>query len=153
MALTFGLNTARDLLKKLEREAALLQDDGVTADRFMNFVQTGYALIDWIKNDPTVPAAAKGHSVIKGLYDDRTLKVCGNLANSVKHFTLTTRQPITTSTAANCGFGVGRLGMGGFGEGEQEIIITLNDGTAMNALNFVQDVLATWNQFFLTQKI
>jgi hypothetical protein len=153
MALTFGFNTARDLLEKLEREAALLRDDGVTADRFMNFVQTGYALIDWIKNDTAVPAAAKGRSVITGLYNDRTLKVCGDLANSVKHFTLTKRQPITTATAANRGFGVGRFGMGGFGEGEQEIIITLSDGTVMNALNFVQDVLATWNQFFLTHKI
>lgn len=153
MALTFGFKTARDLLMKLEREAALHRNDGVTADHFMNFVLTGYALIDWIKNDPAVPAAAKGHSVITGLYADHTLKVCGDLANSVKHFTLTTRQPITTATAANCGFGVGRFGMGGFDEGEQEIIITLCDGTVMNALNFVQDVLATWNQFFLTHKI
>jgi hypothetical protein len=153
MALTFGINTARDLLNKLEREAALLRDDGVTADRLMNFVQTGYSLIDWIKNDPTVPAAAKGHSVITGLYANRTFKVCGELANSAKHFTLTKRQPITTAASKKSGFGFGRFGMGGFSEGEQEIILTLNDGTVMNALNFVQDVIGTWNQFFLTHKI
>ncbi|QJR30045.1 hypothetical protein [Limnobacter profundi] len=49
MALTFGFNTARDLLSKLERDATLLLDESLTGDRFMNFVLTGYALIDWIK--------------------------------------------------------------------------------------------------------
>jgi hypothetical protein len=151
MALTFGFDTAGDLLNKLERDATLLMDEAVSGDRFMNFVLTGYALIDWIKNDPAVPGAAKQHSVIQGLYADRTLKICGDLANSVKHFTLTSRTPITKDTDAEGGFGVGRYGMGGYGEGEEEIVITLNDGTVLNALDFVQDVLTVWRTFFGAQ--
>jgi hypothetical protein len=71
----------------------------------------------------------------------------------VKHFTLTTRVPISKDAATESGFGVGRFGVGGFGEGEQEITITLNDGTVMNALDFVQDVLGVWKRFFATHAI
>ena len=153
MALTFGFNTARDLLSKLERDATLLLDESVTGDRFMNFVLTGYALIDWIKNDPAVPGAAKQHSVVHALYADRALKVCGDLANSVKHFTLTSRMPITRDADTESGFGVGRYGTGGYGEGEEEIVITLNDGTVLNALDFVQDVLTVWKTFFVAHAL
>lgn len=153
MALTFGFNTARDLRDKLERDAASLFDEAVTGDRFMNFVLTGYALIDWIKNDPAVPGAARQHSVVQGLYADHTLKICGDLANSVKHFTLTSRTPITKNTDIDSGFGVGRYGMGGYGVGEQEIVITLNDGTVLNALDFVQDVLIVWRSFFVAHAL
>jgi hypothetical protein len=153
MALTFGLNTARDLRDKLQRDATLLLDDAVTGDRFFNFVLTGYALIDWIKNDPAVPAGAKQHSVVQGLYANRTLKICGDLANSVKHFTLSSRVPITKAADTESGFGVGRFGMGGFSEGEEEIVLTLNDGTVLNALDFVQDVLNVWQTFFATHAL
>ncbi len=54
MALTFGLRTPRDLLEKLERDAALINDE-VTSDRFFNFVVTGYSMVDWIKNDSSIP--------------------------------------------------------------------------------------------------
>lgn len=41
MSFTAGFNTACDLLEKRERDAGLLLDDAVTADRFMNFILTG----------------------------------------------------------------------------------------------------------------
>jgi|TARA_R100001143_G_scaffold53984_1_gene49662 hypothetical protein len=153
MALTLGFNNVADLLEKLKRDAALLQTDAITADRFMNFVLTGYALIDWIKNDPAVPISAKQATVVQNLYTNHTLKVCGDLANSVKHFTLTTRLPITKNTVVHSGFGVGRYGMGDFGEGEQEIVITLNDGTVLNPLDFVRAVLTVWENFFAAHGI
>lgn len=153
MALTFGFNTPRDLLEKLERDAALLIDGAVTGDRFMNFVLTGYALIDWIKNDPAVPASAKQHTEVQRLYADRALKVCGDLANSVKHFVLSSRVPIIKDANTESGFGAGRFGAGGFGEGEEEILITLNDGTVMNVVDFVQDVLDVWRAFFVAHAL
>jgi hypothetical protein len=67
MSLTYGLSTAKELLEKLQRDAALL-DEEVTSDRFFNFVVTGYSLIDWVKNDPVVPAAAK--VVVSSFYSD-----------------------------------------------------------------------------------
>ena len=91
MSLTYGLQTAKELLEKLRRDAALL-DEEVSSDRFFNFVVTGYSLIDWIKNDPAVPAAAK--AAVSPLYSDPWLKVCGDLATASKHFILTTRVPM-----------------------------------------------------------
>jgi hypothetical protein len=46
MTLTFGLETPRDLLEKLKRDAALLREEA-TSDKFFNFVVTGYSIIDW----------------------------------------------------------------------------------------------------------
>lgn len=70
-------------------------DDEVTSDRLFNFVVTGYSMIDWIKNDPSVPASAKARALAQGLYDDQWLKICGDLATAVKHFKLTVRKPVT----------------------------------------------------------
>ena len=58
MVLSFGFSGIKDLFLKLEREATALNEE-VTRDRFFNFVVTGYSLIDWIKNDPSVPSSAK----------------------------------------------------------------------------------------------
>lgn len=153
MALTFGFDTIRDMLSKLERDAKLLEKDAFTADRFLNFVLTGYAMIDWVKNDPSIPASAKQTTVVESLYQDQVLRICGDLANSLKHFTLTMRTPITKDTTSESGYGVGRYGKGGYGEGEEVITIELNDGTKMNALALVRDVVSKWKTFFVTYGI
>jgi hypothetical protein len=152
MSLTYGLSTVSDLLAKLERDAKSL-DDEVTSDLMFNFVVTGYSMIDWIKNDPNVPQTAKASNEIEALYSDQWLKVCGDLATASKHFTLTRRQPITTSATSSQGFGVGRFGKGGFGVGEEAIEIELSDGTKYDALALKNGVLNKWRSFFLTHGI
>lgn len=151
MPLTPGFNTIHDMLAKLERDADLLVNDAVTSDRFLNFVLTGYSMIDWVKNDPTVPAGAKVARI--SLYSNQALKICGDLANAGKHFSLTTRTPITKDATTEIGYGVGRYGLGGYGEGEEEIQIELNDGTALNALDLVRDVISEWKTFFAAHGI
>jgi hypothetical protein len=146
MGLTAGLNSAKDLLMKLERDAKLL-DEEVTSDRFFNFVVTGYSLIDWVKNDPVVPANAK--TTAESLRRDTWLKICGDIATASKHFTLTRRKPVTASVESQQGYGLGRYGKGGYGEGEEDIKITLNDGSVFSALEFVNTVRQTWDQFFV----
>lgn len=153
MALTFGFNSVHDLFAKLQRDGKILENDAVSGDAFFNFVVTGYSMIDWVKNDPTVPASAKVGPIVQALYSDQWLKVCGDLATAAKHFTLRQRVPITDSAKTEKGFGVGRYGMGGYGEGEENIELELNDGTKYNALDLVRGVLATWNQFFQTHQI
>lgn len=147
MALTYGLSSARELLSKLERDAGLL-DEEVTSDRFFNFVVTGYSLIDWIRNDPSVPSTAKATPVVDGLYNNVHLKVCGDLATASKHFSMTRRVSITDSATSDQGFGVGRYGVGGFGVGEGSIEIVLDDGTSFNALDLARDVVQVWQSFF-----
>jgi len=147
MSLTYGLSTVKELFAKLERDSELL-DEEVTSDRMFNFVVTGYSIIDWIKNDPSVPQSAKDQNQIQSLYNNQWLKVCGDLATASKHFTLTHRQLITSSSTSSQGFGVGRFGKGGFGIGEESIEILLNDGTNYDGLDLVNGVLNEWRQYF-----
>ena len=153
MTLTYGFNSIGDVLAKLEREAKALREEEVNGDRFYNFVITGYSMIDWVRNDPTVPASAKHAGAVDGLYSDRWLKICGDLATASKHFNLTRRIPITSTSTTESGWGIGRFGKGGYGVGEENIEVTLNDGTVLNALEIVQGVQATWKAFFHTHHI
>jgi hypothetical protein len=152
MPLTFGLTSLSDLFAKLQRDAEAL-DVEVTSDRLFNFVVTGYSMIDWVKNDPTVPASAKVSTVVDALYKDKWLKVCGDLATAVKHFSLTTRKPITDSAVTESGFGVGRFGKGGWGVGEESIEVKLNDGTSFSCLDLAAGVVASWETFFKSHGI
>ncbi|WP_341710396.1 hypothetical protein [Limnobacter sp.] len=147
MTLTFGLTSIRDLHAKLQRDAAAL-DNEVTSDSFFNFVITGYSMIDWVKNDLTVPSTAKLPAIVQGLYNDPWLKVCGDIATASKHFTLTKRTPITSSASSSSGFGVGRFGKGVYGVGEESIEVCLNNGTSFHCLDLVQGVLSSWQTFF-----
>jgi hypothetical protein len=154
MTLTYGLSSVRDLFAKLQRDAALL-DEEVTSDRFFNFVVTGYSMIDWVQNDPSLPPAANTAAVVQELRHDQWLKVCGDLANASKHFTLDIRKrkPVTASADSTRGYGVARYGKGAYGVGEECIEIQLNDGTSFHCLNFVTGVISTWEIFFATQGI
>jgi hypothetical protein len=150
LSLTFGFASIRDLFEKLKRDAAAL-DEQVTSDRLFNFAVTGYSMIDWVKNDPSVPSPAKLD--VHHLYGLQWLKICGNVANGCKHFTLTTANPITTSARSASGWGCGRYGKGAWGVGEESISILLNDGTSLSGLQLVEGVLLTWEQFFTTHGI
>ena len=152
MALTFALVSINDLYKKLQRDAVALNTE-ITSDGLFNFVITGYSMIDWIKKDPTVPSTAKTPAAIQNLYSDRWLKVCGDLATASKHFTLDRRAPITSSATSLSGFGMGRYGKGGYGVGEEDIEICLNDGTNFHCQDLVQGVLASWQAFFSIHQI
>jgi hypothetical protein len=150
MALAFKLTTLCDLFAKLQRDASAL-DDGVSSDRFFNFVVTGYSMIDWVKNDPSVPKAAKAS--VNLLYQNQYLKVCGELANACKHFSLTKRDPITETASSFSGFGMGRFGKGSYGEGEEQIIVQLNDGSTYICSDLVRGVVECWQQFFIEHGI
>jgi len=152
MPLTFGITSLSDLFAKLKRDAKAL-DEEVTSDLLFNFVVTGYSMIDWVKNDPTVPASAKVQMEVDALYKDKWLKVCGDLATAVKHFSLTSRKPITDSTTTERGYGVGRFGKGRWGVGEESIEVKLNDGTSFSCLDLAKGVIGTWETFFKSHRI
>lgn len=152
MALTFGLSSIRDLFAKLQRDAHALEEE-VTSDRFFNFVVTGYSMIDWVENDPSVPFAAKDGAVVDGLRNDQWLKICGDLANACKHFTLNRRKLVTASATSARGWGLGRYGKGGYGVGEESIEVQLDDGSRFHCLDLVKNVLAIWQNFFMSHGI
>lgn len=144
MPLTFGLQTPRDLFDKLKRDAALLEEE-VTSDRLFNFVVTGYSIIDWLKHEPSAPQAAT-----QAMYQNQWIKICGDLATACKHFELTTRRPITSDAKSGRGWGRGRWGKGGYGIGEEDILIELNDGSSLPSFELVERVVETWDKFFLS---
>ena len=123
-------------------------DELVTSDRFFNFVVTAYSLVDWVKNYRLTPVAAL--TAIPNLYTDQWIKVCGDIANASKHFTLSRRVPVTHTVHSNSGYGAGRYGVGLYGIGEEGIEIELNDGTKIPGLHFVTEVLRVWRDFFST---
>jgi hypothetical protein len=143
MCLTFGFASPRDLFEKLERDAALLEDE-VTRDRFFNFVLTGWSLVDWVKHCPTPPRQVD----LDNLRAVPCLKVCGDLATASKHFKLTDRAPITDSATSSRGaYGTGRHGKGVYGVGEESIRVELNDGTTFDALGLTRQIVSTWRDF------
>ena len=147
MTLTYGLRTPRDLFEKLMRDAALLNDE-VTSDRFFNFVLTGYSIIDWLKHEPSVSAGD-----VQSMYKNPWIRVCGELANASKHFKLDKQSTAVADTQRHQGWGRGRYGKGGWGVGEQQITLSLSDGSSIDCLEFVKRVIAVWEAFFLSHRL
>lgn len=141
------LLSVTNLFAKLKRDAEHLEKE-VTSDGLFNFVLTGYSMIDWIKNHPSVPSSAKEKKELDGLHADVWLKICGDLATGAKHFSLDRRIPVVSQTPSAQGYGLGRFGKGAYGGGEESICIELNDGARYSSLELVQGVLSTWETFF-----
>lgn len=140
-------------MAKLERDAQAFRE-GVSSDRFFNFVITAYALADWVQSDPNVPGAAK--AALAQFRDKFEIKICRDLANASKHFQLDSRRnpnPTVASTNSAQGYGLGRFGAGEFGVGEEEITVWLTAGRGVNGLVVVEDALREWKAFFLTHTI
>ena len=148
MSRTYGLQTARNLFEKLERDAQLLREE-VSSDRFFNFVVTAYSLADWVHNDPNLPAAAK---VDLGRVRAMTeIQICRDLANASKHFQLNPKRnpnPTVAKAESEQGYGVGRYSVGGYGVGEEEITVSLSAGGSVNGLDVMEVVVRIWGQFF-----
>lgn len=145
---TYGLKTASDLLSKLDRDAKLLRE-GVTSDRFFNFVVTAYSLVDWVKNDPAIPQPAK--SDLKRFRSTKVIEICRDLANASKHFSLDPQRnsnPTVSDTKSDQGFGIGRFGVGGYGVGEEKISVFLGANNSIDGLDLVEETLRDWHHFF-----
>jgi len=148
MSLTYGLKAPRDMLEKLNREHTQLKKE-VSRDTLFNFVVTAYHITDWIKNDPSVSTTAKDE--LRSMYTNTYIAVCRDLANASKHFALDKNYKglVTAKTSAISGYGVGRYGKGGYGVGEESIVVVLNDGQRFDALSLAQGVVDAWNGFFV----
>ncbi len=152
MSLTYSFNSATDLLEKLKREVASFNEE-VTGDKLFNLAITAYHITDWVKEDPSVPQAAKND--LHTMYGDAYLAICRDITNASKHYTLRSnyQNKVTDSVESKQGFGCGRFGAGGYGDGEEEIIIECTDGNVYNALDLAKNVLNSWMSFFTLHSI
>jgi len=144
VTLRYGLKTASDLYAKLQRDAQSL-DDTVDSDHFFNFVVTATHLRQWIEKDPSLEREVRSRLGREAKSD--LLAICTDIANASKHFA--DRPAKVTDVALSIrGFGAGRFGKGKCGIGEETITIKLKDGTKINALDLVAQVLDLYARVF-----
>lgn len=146
--LTFKLNSPCDLLEELRNDVELLEDE-VTSYRFFNLAVTGYHIIDWIKNNETVPVTTQ--KAVEKMYSDEYISICRDLANASKHFQFEKNyknRKISSVESTQGGYGTGRYGKGLCGVGEEQITIKCLDGNEYNVLDFARAILKIWDGFF-----
>jgi hypothetical protein len=81
------------------------------------------------------------------MYGESWIRVCGEIANTSKHFKLKTPNPITSKVeSVEYGFGL-RFG-GAFGLARRGMRFELNDGTSFSHVTFVENVVNVWEVFF-----
>jgi hypothetical protein len=96
----FGLTSAADLLKKLEREYTGFVADPSNADAAYNFFVTAWHLLEWKYPDPN-PGVA--NSTRKATRDaEPLLQVCEHLARGAAHFEnrRATQEPVAATATA-----------------------------------------------------
>lgn len=145
MSLTYSFKTARDVLEKLRRDVQAL-DEQVTGDRFFNFVITAYHIMDWVKQEPSVPS-----NDAQSMYQNKYFALCHDLANASKHCVLRENygnQEANSAESKQGTFGCGRFGKGIFGVGEEWIVVSCRDGVKISSLELAHGMLGVWDSFF-----
>lgn len=119
-------------------------------DDFDDFCKTAWHLIELVEKSAS--ATKSQRSAAAKLRADHDLAVCEYLANTGKHSHARPRAVARSKFSVveiSVGYGVGRYGMGGFGVGEQAIVVKFTDGTERNALEIVQSVTAKWESILV----
>jgi hypothetical protein len=146
MALPRKYQGGRHLLRKLLEHAANLEEE-VTWDEFNDFALAAYHLCEWVQNDPAATQAARKE--VEALRKTLQIQACRDAANSYKHMRIKQYTPKTKSTDVNeAGWGIGGFGKGGFGRGEEDVVLSMVDGSKFNALDLSRQVVELWEDFF-----
>ena len=118
---------------------------------FNEFALAAYHLYEWVLNDAaTTPDIVRD---VEALRNGLELQACRDAANTYKHRKLTEKHknhpPQTKETDVSQGlWGNGRFGKGGWGTGEEQITITMKDGTVFDGLDLSRRVVKLWDDFF-----
>lgn len=144
----FGsLNSAKDLLKKLEADFEGLRAAPTDTYLAYNFFVTAEHMLDWLfpgdvgTEGPSDRAKERKSQVL--------LQVVSNLANGAKHFEPNPERHDTVSHVDESGssFGEGSFGVGPYGGG---LIVTLENkaaeqfGPSVSALSLAERMLEYW---------
>lgn len=140
--------SAREHYEKLQRVIARI-DQAVHKDDLDDFFKTAFHLIEVTEKDPSTASSQK--SAASALKNDSDMRMCRDICNGQKHFTLDPKRnptPVVASASTRQGYGVGGYGKGGFGVGEQSVTINLSDGTTRDAHDLVRVIAAKWAGIF-----
>jgi hypothetical protein len=78
------------MMRAYQRTTAAIAATVQTEDDFSSFFVWCFHLKDWLKNDPTVPAAIKAAAGVLANTNE-SLRLCGDLANGIRHLRATRR--------------------------------------------------------------
>ena len=138
----FELQTAEDLLHKLERDYARLQQDPDDVDAAYNFFVTAENLPEWVKDK------AFKHKIQQ---QETLLTICHELATGAKHFTSGKQRP---AVAAAARYGYAEEGYVQPGYVRAQLIVHLNPDQAgqlgheaIDVRDLARQVLAFWQQY------
>jgi hypothetical protein len=140
--------SAREHYEKLQRVVGRI-DQAVHKDDLDDFFKTAYHLIEITERDPATTPSQK--ATASALKKDADMRVCRDICNGQKHFTLNPKlnpNPVVASASTRQGYGVGGYGKGGFGVGEQSVTINLSDGTTRDAHDLVRAIATKWAGIF-----
>jgi hypothetical protein len=125
--------TAVQHFNKLKRVCGRL-DAEVHKDDLDDFFKTAYHLLEITEKCSITTPEQKEHAT--ALRCDPEMELCREIVNRQKHYTLSPRShpsPAITNATIKEGYGMGRIGAGGFGVGEQSVTLHFTDGTECDA--------------------
>lgn len=138
-----GFQGPLDLFEKLLRDAEKLEAE-VSSDHLFNFALTARHLAEWMERDRSLAREARRR--LARLTQSPSFRLCTELANACKHFTLRNRTLLHSTSSAR-GFGMGRFGHGGYGIGEEELTLQTPRGS-VKALHLVRELVAAFQAVF-----
>ena len=143
----FDLQMATDLLCKLEREYARLEQDPDDVDHAYNFFATAENMPEWIKGGGRKGKAFK-HAIQQ---QQLILTLCNELATGAKHFTPGKQNPAVVS-AAREGYVAPGYVAPGYVAAPLTVRLNPQQATklrqeAMNVLELASQVLTFWQRY------
>ena len=135
--------TAEEHFQKLKRVYERLMRE-MHKDDLDDFIKTAWHLCEIVEKD--THTTRKQRRAVNSLRKTEEMRLCQDITNAQKHFTL--RGDQIDRAEVRKGWGVGRYGCGSWGRGEQSVTIHLKDGQEIKALSFVSKVFGVWRNVF-----
>lgn len=120
-------------------------------DDIYAFFQNCYHLKDWIKNDNAISTPALKQSVEDCITSDRSLRLCADICNSLKHLTRTT----SNRSGENPWFGQKQFAVD-IGSSPTNISLKYQidaAGGSIDAFQLATDCVAAWETFLKSEKL
>jgi hypothetical protein len=140
--------SAAEHFSKLKRVCERL-DAEVHKDDLDDFFKTAYHLIEITEKCSTTTPAQKAQAT--ALRRDPEMELCREIANRQKHYTLSPLShpsPAIADATIRQGYGMGRFGKGGYGLGEQSVILNFTDGTQREARDLANSIFGKFARVF-----
>ncbi len=134
--MTGGWQSQLERVRRWHTRAAGAVDAVDRSDFLYAFFENAFHLRDWLKD-----AGAASDKDLEALFGEPDMRLCRDLANSHKHYSLRSpSQPVPSSEAREYSPGNGNLG------GDVSLVV-LSDGAKHDAFELAGRILDVWEKF------